>query len=118
MYLRSTKKYANEVFMHDPIGVDKEGNEVTVGDKIADAGYTIDEQVNLKIQVRNLYKTIDAVLTPREKRIVQLRYGLVSGQEITQREIAKQLGISRSYVSRIEKRAVKKLSKEIASDNE
>jgi len=114
MYLRSSKKYANEVFLHDPVGVDKEGNEVTIGDKLADAGYTIDEQVELKIQIKNLYKTINNILTPREKIIVQLRYGLVSGEEITQREIAKLLGISRSYVSRIEKRAVKKLTNEIA----
>ena len=113
MFLRSSKKHSNDVYLQEPIGIDKEGNEVTMEDKIADDKYAIDEQVNLKMQVKSLYDKMKKVLKDREKTVLELRYGLVNGEEVTQREIAERLGISRSYVSRIEKKALNKLSKEI-----
>ena len=113
MFLRSSKKHSNDIYLQEPIGVDKEGNEVTMEDKIADDKYAIDEQVNLKMQVKSLYDKMKKVLKAREKTVLELRYGLLNGEEVTQREIAERLGISRSYVSRIEKKALNKLSKEI-----
>jgi len=109
MYFRSSKKTKNEIFLSEPIGVDKEGNEVTIGDKCAaDLTYDIESKVNLRMQLRALAAKID-VLNGREREIIEMRYGLVGGEEVTQREIGKQLGISRSYVSRLEKKALKKL---------
>ncbi len=111
MTIRSNKKTRSEISLQDPIGVDKEGNEISLIDILGtDADEVIDE-VDLKIQVKKLYKKINKVLKDREKTIIILRYGLTREGCKTQREIAKQLGISRSYVSRIEKRAVKKLNK-------
>ena len=114
MFLRSSKKYSNNIYLQEPIGEDKEGNEVTMEDKIADEKDSIDDQVNLKMQIKLLYEKIKDVLKSREKLVIELRYGLVNGEEVTQREIANMLGISRSYVSRIEKKALKKLSKELS----
>ncbi len=99
MFLRSAKKYSNDVYLQEPIGMDKEGNEVTIEDKIADEKCSIDEQVSLKIQVKSLYEKMRNVLRGREKTVIELRYGLLDGEEVTQREIAEQLGISRSYYS-------------------
>jgi RNA polymerase sporulation-specific sigma factor len=113
MFLRSTKKYNNDVFLQDPIGVDREGNEVTLEDKLADENEPVDEQVDMKMKTHMLYQLIEKVLKVRERKIIELRYGLVTGEEVTQREIAEMMGISRSYVSRIEKKALNKLSKEI-----
>ena len=112
MYLRSLKKTSKEIFLQDPIGVDKEGKNITMEDRLEYESYSIDDMVGLKMQVKQLYEMIEAVLSDREKIIIKLRYGLNTGEEITQREIAKLLKISRSYVSRIEKRALKKLNKE------
>ena len=111
MHLRASKKYNNEVYMQDPIGVDKEGNNITIEDKLADEAYSIDEQVGLRLQSRALLEAVGSVLQARERTIVEMRYGLRTGEEVTQREIAKGLGISRSYVSRIEKKALSKLRK-------
>ncbi len=113
MSLRSSKKFSNDMYLQDPIGVDKEGNEVRIEDKIADDEANVDEQVSLKMQVKVLSDKMKKVLKGREKVVIELRYGLVDGEEVTQREIAKILGISRSYVSSIEKKALNKLSKEI-----
>ncbi|MTI48955.1 RNA polymerase sporulation sigma factor SigK [Sporosalibacterium faouarense] len=111
MTIRSSKKTRSEVSLQDPIGIDKEGNEISLMDILgSDADDVIDE-VDLKIQVKKLYQKMSKCLKDREKIIILLRYGLTSEGCKTQREIAKRLGISRSYVSRIEKRAVKKLSK-------
>ena len=115
MFLRSTKKYNNDVFLQDPIGVDKEGNSVTLEDKLADEEDSIDEQVDLKMKTSKLQELIHRVLKSRERKIIELRYGLVTGDEVTQREIAEMMGISRSYVSRIEKKALQKLSKELCT---
>jgi RNA polymerase sporulation-specific sigma factor len=115
MYLRVTKKHNYNLYIQEPIGIDKEGNEVTMEDKMADTKISIDEQVNFKMQIKVLYDKIKYVLKGREKTVIELRYGLIDGEEITQREIANRLGISRSYVSRIEKKAIKKLSKEMSN---
>lgn len=111
MTIRADKKSKVEVSLQEPIGVDKEGNEISLIDILGtDADEVIDE-VDLKIQVKKLYSKINEVLKGREKTIIELRYGLIDGGCKTQREIANFLGISRSYVSRIEKRAIKKLNK-------
>jgi len=113
MFLRSAKKFSNDIYLQEPIGIDKEGHEIRIEDKIADEMLNIDEQVNLKMQVRSLYEKMRKVLKGREKTVIEMRYGLINGEEVTQREIADLLGISRSYVSRIEKKALGKLSREI-----
>lgn len=113
MTLRTNKKIQNEVFLQDPIGIDKEGNEITLIDIISNDGDNVVEEVELKMQVKKLYSKMKAILKNREKLVLELRYGLFNGNSKTQREIANMLGISRSYVSRIEKKAIKKLCKEL-----
>lgn len=113
MFIRSSKKYNKDIYLQDTIGTDKDGNEVTLEDKIADSSVDIAEEVALKLQTKVLYEKIKEVLIGRERTIIELRYGLIDGKEFTQRDIANKLGISRSYVSRIEKKAIEKLSKEI-----
>ncbi len=111
MTIRACKRTKSEVSLQDPIGVDKEGNELSLIDILGTEPDEVIDEVDLKIQVKKLYCKMNKVLKDREKIIIQLRYGLVNGGCKTQREIAKMLGISRSYVSRIEKRAIKKLNK-------
>ncbi len=117
MQIRSTKKIQSEVSLHDPIGIDREGNEITLIDVIGNETDSVIDEVELKIQVKRLYNKMKSVLKKREKTVLELRYGLLNGTTKTQREIAGMLGISRSYVSRIEKKAIKKLSKELEPDN-
>lgn len=112
MLIRNNKKTKGEVYLHDPIGLDKEGNEISLMDILSSEKDSILEAVENKIQVKKLYYVLETALQEREKKIIQMRYGLVDGKPKTQREIAEILGISRSYVSRIEKRALKKLLKE------
>ncbi|MDU5491845.1 MAG: RNA polymerase sporulation sigma factor SigK [Clostridium perfringens] len=112
MFFRNTKKKKGEVFLQDPIGVDKEGNEICLIDILSSDSDSVLEAVENSLQVKELYKKMSDVLSPREKEIIQMRYGLLDGDIKTQREIAGILGISRSYVSRIEKKALKKLNKE------
>ena len=113
MHIRAAKKYSGDVYLQDIVGMDREGNEVRVEDKIADDTDPVDDQVNLKMQIRRLYDVIHRVLHGREKTVIELRYGLADIDEKTQREIATMLEISRSYVSRIEKKALGKLGKEM-----
>lgn len=113
MTIRSNKKIKMEYSLHEPIGIDKEGNEVSLLDILGTDGDEIINEVELRIQTKKLYRAIDRCLKDREKVIIQLRYGLIDGECKTQREIAALLGISRSYVSRIETRAIKKLFKEM-----
>ena len=113
MLIRNNKKTKSEVFLQDPIGVDKEGNEISLIDILSSDEDPISEVVESRIQVKKLYDKINSTLKDRERRIILMRYGLNNGKPKTQREIAKILGISRSYVSRIEKRALKKLNKEM-----
>lgn len=113
MNIRSNKKNKMQVSLQDPIGVDKEGNAISLIDILGtDADYIIDT-VELKLKISKLYEKIEKVLTKRENEIIKLRYGLTPYGYKTQREIAQKLNISRSYVSRIEKKALKKLKKEL-----
>lgn len=112
MYMRSAKKIKTEVYLQDPIGVDKEGNEICLIDILGTESDQILDEVESKISIRKLYNIIDKVLEEKEKAIIKWRYGL-SCEPKTQMEIANILGISRSYVSRIEKRALKKLAREM-----
>ncbi|WP_432762949.1 RNA polymerase sporulation sigma factor SigK [Acetivibrio saccincola] len=116
MQIRSNKKIQSEVSLQDPIGMDRDGNEISLIDVLGNDSESVVEEVELKMQVRRLYKKMKDVLKHREKMVLELRYGLLNGTSKTQREIAKMLGISRSYVSRIEKKAIKKLSKELKSE--
>ena len=113
MDIRSSKKRNGDIHLQDVVGVDREGNEVRVEDKIADDKESVDEQVGLKMQIRRLQDVLRRVLHGREKVVIEMRYGLGGSDELTQREIANELGISRSYVSRIEKKALGKLGKEL-----
>lgn len=113
MSIRSSRKQKYETSLHAPIGTDQEGNEISLLDILCTESDTIFSQVDLDIEVRKLYTQIKDILKPREKEILIRRYGLQNGDEQTQREIAEEMGISRSYVSRIEKKALKKLHKEL-----
>ncbi|HHY03805.1 MAG TPA: RNA polymerase sporulation sigma factor SigK [Thermoanaerobacterales bacterium] len=117
MNLRATKKIKMEVSLQDPIGIDKEGNEISLIDVLGTDTDAITDEVAKKLQQKKLHEKIKTVLKFRERRVIELRYGLLNGATKTQREIAKILGISRSYVSRIEKRAIKKLINELYTDS-
>ncbi|WP_284638129.1 RNA polymerase sporulation sigma factor SigK [Paenibacillus silviterrae] len=109
MHLRSQKKTKKDVSLHDPIGTDKEGNEISLIDILGTEADDVVDKVQLKIEKSKIYKNLD-ILDEREREVVVGRFGLeTGGEERMQREIAKELGISRSYVSRIEKRALMKL---------
>ena len=114
MTIRSSKKQKLEISLSDPIGTDKEGNEINLLDILGTDINLIINEVDLNLQTKKLYKAIDKVLQKREQMIILLRYGLVKGGCRTQREIASMLGISRSYVSRIESKAIEKLNKEMS----
>lgn len=109
MYFRSKKKSSGEVSLYEPIGTDKEGNQIQLLDIVESQEKDVVEQMELKRQIMRLYELMPKVLDERERDILELRYGLRNKKAITQREIAKQLDISRSYVSRIEKKALEKL---------
>lgn len=111
MYLRSKKKSNKEVSLYEPIGTDREGNEIKLYDIIETDEEDVSEKIYLRENIQKLYEKVESELSDRERLVLKMRYGLYSGEEYTQREIAKQLGISRSYVSRIEKSAVEKLRK-------
>lgn len=113
MLIRNNKKTRGEVYLQDPIGIDKEGNEISLMDIIGTDEDAIIDIVEYRIKLKKLYEKIDICLTEREKAVIKMRYGLIDGGIKTQREIAEILGISRSYVSRIEKRSLKKLCKEM-----
>lgn len=109
MHLRSLKKTRKDVSLHDPIGTDKEGNEITLIDILGTESDDVIDKVQLKIEKKKIYGHLH-ILDEREQEVIRGRFGLEDGgEERTQREIAKELGISRSYVSRIEKRALMKL---------
>lgn len=109
MYLRSRKKTSKEISLYEPIGTDREGNEIKLYDIIETEEEDVPERLYLKENIQKLYEKVEQELSQREKLVLKMRYGLYNGEEYTQREIARQLGISRSYVSRIEKSAVEKL---------
>ena len=109
MSIRASKRIKQEVSLSLPIGTDKDGNEISFIDILGTDADEIVESISLKIQVGKLHDAINTALTPREKTVIICRYGLEGGDPLPQREIAEFLGISRSYVSRIEKRALEKL---------
>ena len=109
MALRLSKKTLGDVSLEECIGVDKEGNSMTLSDVLPADTDEISDIIALKIDIKKLYDAMNAVLTPDEHRILCWRYGLLNQERRTQKEIAQILGISRSYVSRIEKKALKKL---------
>ena len=115
MYFRANKKREGDVSLNDPIGYDKDGNKITLVDVLKDDSKDIAEEVNLKDNISLLLKYLN-VLNEREKTIIIKRYGLFEFKEMTQKDIAKQMNISRSYVSRIEKRAITKILKEFIKD--
>ena len=111
MFLRSTKKLGAEVYLEDPIGKDKDDNTVTLQEVLENSDKNIEDEVDLKFKVKQLYEKMKEVLKVREKTILELRFGLNGKKPQTQNEIANSMGISRSYVSRIETKAINKLSK-------
>lgn len=111
MFFRNQKKSAQDVYISDPIDTDKEGNALTLIDVIANNDDIV-EELDTQMKLEKLRRVIKKVLDERELEIIELRYGINNQPELTQREIAKKLGISRSYVSRIEKSALEKLKKQ------
>ncbi|MDD6805397.1 MAG: RNA polymerase sporulation sigma factor SigK [Lachnospiraceae bacterium] len=109
MLLRFKKKTSREISLYDPIGTDKEGNEISLLDVTGSEQSDVLTKVEDAQHLEKLPSLIEERLNDRERLIIVLRYGLLSGEEMTQRSIGKKLGISRSYVSRIEKRALEKL---------
>ena len=109
MYLRGKKKSSKEVSLYEPIGTDREGNEIQLFDVIEMNEEDVYRRLERKEDVFRLYQQVESVLSQRERMVLKLRYGLYNEEEYTQREIAAMLGISRSYVSRIEKSAIEKL---------
>lgn len=109
MMLRAKKKSAREVSLYEPIGQDKEGKEIQLVDIIEQQQPDVVEGMELQKNILKMYRLLEECLTEREKEILTLRYGLKGHKELTQNEIGRKLGISRSYVSRIEKKALKKL---------
>jgi len=113
MLIRKNKKTKGDVSLHDPIGTDKDGNEISLIDVLSSDEDSIIDIVERKGQLKQIYNKINLGLNDREKTIIQMRYGLLDGNPRTQKEIALILGISRSYVSRIEKSVLKKLNKDL-----
>ncbi len=109
MLLRAKKKTSREISLYEPIGTDREGNEINLLDVIEQEQTDVVDRMEVEDRLGRLKGLIAERLTGREREIITLRYGLGGGREITQREIGHRLGISRSYVSRIEKRALEKL---------
>ena len=109
MLFRSGKKQAREVYLYDPIGTDKEGNVINLFDIMESVDEDIVEKTEQLEKIEKLQGFVEQVLNDREREIILMRYGLFGVKEVTQREIAEKLGISRSYVSRIEKKALAKL---------
>ena len=112
MFLRGSKKNKSEVYLNEPIGKDKDDNEITLLEILENDEKSIEDEIDLKLKTKILYQKMDEVLKEREKEILILRFGLNGDKAKTQNEIAKLMGISRSYVSRIETKAINKLSKE------
>lgn len=109
MHLRAKKKTSRDISLYEPIGTDREGNEIQIFDIIETDMDDAHQKVTLKDDIKLLYSKLESILSPRERVVLKMRYGLYNEEEYTQREIAEQLGISRSYVSRIEKSAIEKL---------
>ena len=109
MLIRANKKHKNNLFLSDPVGTDKDGNELTLMDLLFEKEDCIFEKVEQTVQREKLLEQIKAILSEREYTIICLRYALKGGIPLPQREVANVLKISRSYISRIEKRAIEKM---------
>ncbi len=116
MLMRAHKKTQGDVSLNETIGTDKEGNQIMLIDVMKSNDANIFDEINTNLQIKQLYKNLKSELDKREREIIILRYGLRDGHCYTQREIAKMMNISRSYVSRIEKKAISKLGKGIRDD--
>lgn len=117
MLLRSGKKHKNNLSLTDPVGTDKDGNELTLMDLLSEKEDGIFSQVEKSIQREKFILVLKKFLTEREFTIISLRYGLEDGNALPQREVAKKLNISRSYISRIEKRAIEKARENLNKDD-
>ena len=117
MMLRTERKLNREISLYEPIGTDKEGNEISLLDVIEQVQEDVVERMYERESIRRLKILMQQVLTHREREIIELRYGLQTGTELTQREVGERFGISRSYVSRIEKRALLKLREGLKTYN-
>ena len=113
MFLRTNKKRVGDVYLNEPIGKDKDDNEITLQEVIENNERNVEDEVDLKLKIKKIYDKIKEILKNREKIIIELRFGLNGDKPKTQKEIAKMMNISRSYVSRIESKALLKLSREI-----
>ncbi len=113
MYFRAKKKTSREVSLYDPIGTDKEGNQIQILDVVESEEVDVVEDMERRRQIRKVLHLVPKVLSSREEFIIVKRYGLFGSRAMTQREISVNLGISRSYVSRIEKRALEKLRRSL-----
>ena len=113
MYLRSAKKTGAEIYLNEPIGKDKDDNEISLIDVLENDEKNIEDEIDLKLKIKMLYEKMKEILKPREKNILEMRFGLDGSKPKTQNEIADMMGISRSYVSRIETKAIGKLANEI-----
>ena len=116
MYLRSIKKLNSEFYLEEPIGKDKDDNAITLQEILESNNRPIEDEVDLKFKIKKLYIKMKEVLKSREKLILELRFGLDGNKPKTQNEIAQMMGISRSYVSRIETKAIGKLAQEIREE--
>lgn len=116
MWIRKYKKERSEISINEPLGTDKEGNDIRFDDILGTDTDLVSDMIERQMETSDLYNAIESELTPREKVIIIKRFGLFNRKESTQREIADELGISRSYVSRIEKRALLKLRRAIVHD--
>lgn len=115
MYMRSKKKMRSEMSLYEPIGTDKEGNEIHFMDVLSTDAEAVAEMVSKNLDREQLWHKLKT-LTPQERKVLVLRYGLRGKKRRTQKEIAKNMGISRSYVSRIEKRAIDRLSEQFLAE--
>lgn len=116
MYLRAQKKTRLDVSLNEPVGTDKEGNDVLLADVLGTDAQLVPGEAEMHIESARAIRLMDRVLTPRERTVVRMRTGLADGTAHPQHEVAAQLGISRSYVSRIEKRALQKLRAALGGD--
>lgn len=116
MSLRAEKKLVNECSLEEPLGTDREGNELTVLDLVGSDGEAVFEQVGRTLERERLLAVMEKCLKKREKLVLTLRYGLGGRAPLAQREVAALLGISRSYISRIEKKAMEKVKKALEGD--
>ncbi len=116
MSLRASKRLRTEVSLSDPIGTDKDGNEINLNDILGTDPDEILDDISLRMQISKMINAIDSALTERERAVILKRYGIMGEYPLTQREVSRELGISRSYVSRIEKKALSKLKAKLKNE--